>query len=76
MNSLKKKTRLIIENGQFKFRLGNFLGDFQNKIVNMDYHVFVSVSSVIEKENRTLKNTYNLYLICHWFYEICFLAAI
>lgn len=48
MNSLKKN-RLIIENGQFKFRLGNFLGDFQNKIVNMDYHVFVSVSSVSRK---------------------------
>lgn len=55
MNSLKKKTRLIIENGQFKFRLGNFLGDFQNKIVNMDYHVFVSVSSVSRKRKQNFE---------------------
>lgn len=55
MNSLKKKNRLIIENGQFKFRLGNFLGDFQNKIVNMDYHVFVSVSSVSRKRKQNFE---------------------
>lgn len=55
MNSLKKTPNHREWTIYISFR--KFLGDFQNKIVNMDYHVFVSVSSVSRKKKTELRKT-------------------
>lgn len=75
MNTFEKKKRLYYREWPIYISFRKRLVDFQNKIVSMDFYVFVRVSSVSRKRKHNFEICKHLYFICHWFYEDCFLEA-